>query len=310
MSIAMREAWGTALVELGRDVPELVVLDGDLGTSTKADKFAAAYPDRFLQMGIAEQNLVGAAAGLATTGMIAWLSSFGVFFSHRALDPIRMLVAQTNANVKIAAGYTGICFGMAGKSHHDHADLAIMRAMPGMVVLAPGDAAECAAMTRWATAYEGPVYLRVARDPGPDLPPAGFELGAVRELRSGTTAVLVSTGSQTARTLQAAELAAADGLDLRVLHLPTIKPLDEQSLIEAIGDAPYVVTVEDHSTFGGLGGLVAEIVSGGPRPVPVRRIGLADTWVESGSNDYLLDRYGLSAEAVAAQVTAIAEELS
>ncbi|WP_190814842.1 transketolase family protein [Saccharopolyspora pogona] len=236
MSIAMREAWSNTLVELGRDVPELVVLDGDLGTSTKADKFAAAHPDRFLQIGIAEQNLVGTAAGLAHTGMTPWLSSFGVFFSNRALDPIRMLVAQTNANVKIAAAYTGICFGVAGKSHHDHADLAIMRAMPGMTVLAPGDAAECAAMTRWATEYEGPVYLRVARDAAPDLPEAEFELGAIRELRSGTTAVLISTGAQTARTLRAAELAAADGLDLRVLHLPTIKPLDPETLIEEFGD--------------------------------------------------------------------------
>jgi transketolase len=310
MTVAMREAWGSTLVELGRVVPELVVLDGDLGNSTKADKFAAAHPDRFLQMGIAEQNLVGTAAGLATTGMIPWLSSFGVFFSNRALDPIRMLVAQTNANVKIAASYTGICFGMAGKSHHDHADLAIMRAMPGMTLLAPGDATECAAMTRWATEYEGPVYLRLARDPGPDLPEAEFRLGAIRELRAGTSGVLVSTGAQSARTLQAAELAAAQGPDLRVLHLPTIKPLDERALIELVGDAPYVVTVEDHSTFGGLGGLVAEILAAGPRPVPVRRIGLEDTWVESGSNDYLLDHYGLSAEAVAAHLTTIAKELS
>ena len=310
MNVAMREAWATTLVELGQQVPELVVLDGDLGSSTKAEKFATAYPDRFLQMGIAEQNLVGTATGLATTGMIPWLSSFGVFFTNRALDPIRMLVAQTNANVKIAAAYTGICFGMAGKSHHDHADLAIMRAMPGMTVLAPGDAAECAAMTRWATEFEGPVYLRVARDAAPELPEAEFELGAVREIRSGTTALLVSTGAQTVRTLQAAELAAAEGLDLRVLHLPTIKPLDERALIDRVGDAPYVVTVEDHSTFGGLGGLVAEILSGGPRPVPVRRIGLADTWVESGSNDYLLDQHGLSAEAVAAQVATVAKELA
>lgn len=314
MTIAMREAWSSTLVELGGLVPELVVLDGDLGTSTTADRFAVAYPDRFLQMGIAEQNLVGTAAGLATTGMIPWLSSFAVFFSNRALDPIRMLVAQTGANVKIAAHYAGVCFGMAGKTHHDHADLAIMRAMPGLSVLAPGDGAECAAMTRWATRYEGPVYLRMARDPGPDLPghdlpEAGFRLGAVRELRPGTDGVLVSTGAQTARTLRAAELVAAKGLDPRLIHLPTIKPIDETDLIELVSDAPFVVTVEDHSTFGGLGGLVAEILAGGPRPLPVRRIGLMDSWVESGSNDYVLDRYGLSAEAVAHQVTRIAEEL-
>jgi transketolase len=315
MTVAMREAWSSTLVELGGLVPELVVLDGDLGTSTTADRFAVAHPDRFLQMGIAEQNLVGTAAGLATTGMIPWLSSFAVFFTNRALDPIRMLVAQTGANVKIAGHYAGVCFGMAGKTHHDPADLAIMRTMPGMTVLAPGDAVECAAMTRWATRYQGPVYLRMARDPGPylpdrDLPESGFRLGAIRELRPGTDGVLVSTGAQTARTLRAADLVAAQGVDLRVLHLPTVKPVDETALIELVDDPPFVVTVEDHSTFGGLGGLVAEVLAGGPRPLPVRRIGLADTWVESGSNDYVLDRYDLSAEAVTRQVIRIAEELS
>ncbi|GAB2892504.1 transketolase family protein [Streptomyces mayteni] len=308
---SMREAWGGTLVALGAEDPRTVVLDGDLATSTKADAFAAAHPDRFLQMGIAEQNLVGVAAGLATTGLVPWLSSFGVFFSNRALDPIRMLVAQTNANVKIAAAYTGVCFGMAGKSHHDHADLAIMRAMPGMTVLAPGDAAECEAMTRWAHRHQGPVYLRLARDPGPALPategPAGeAPFGAPRVLREGRAGLLVSTGSQTARTLAAAELLAAEGLDLRVAHLPTIKPFDAARLVELCADVPFVVTVEEHSTYGGLGGMVAEITAAGPRPLPVHRIALADTWVETGSNEHLLTAHGLSAEAVAARVAELA----
>ncbi|MGP3987267.1 transketolase family protein [Streptomyces sp. 3N207] len=303
---SMREAWGGTLIALGHEDPRTVVLDGDLASSTKADAFATAFPERFLQMGIAEQNLVGVAAGLATTGLVPWLSSFGVFFSHRALDPIRMLVAQTDANVKIAAGYTGVCFGMAGKSHHDHADLAVLRAMPRMTVLAPGDAAECEAMTRWAHEYHGPVYLRLARDPGPALPGGEPRIGEVRVLRDGGDGVLVSTGAQTARTLEAAGELAADGLDLRVLHVPTVKPFDEKGLIDLVGDAPFVVTVEEHSTYGGLGGMVAEATAAGPRPLPVHRIALEDTWVETGSNAYLLDTYGLSARAVAARVARLA----
>ncbi|MGY0055763.1 transketolase family protein [Streptomyces sp. LZ34] len=303
---SMREAWGATLVALGEEDPRTVVLDGDLATSTKADAFAQTHPERFLQMGIAEQNLVGVAVGLATTGLVPWLSSFGVFFSHRAVDPIRMLVAQTDANVKIAAGYTGVCFGMAGKSHHDHADLAVMRAMPRMTVLAPGDATECEALTRWAHHHNGPVYLRLARDAGPDLPAGEIAVGRLRVLRDGPDGVLVSTGAQTARTLEAAERLATDGLDLRVLHAPTIKPFDEQALIALCADQPFVVTVEEHSTYGGLGGMVAEITSAGPRPLPVHRIALEDTWVETGSNDYVLETYGLSARAVAARVAQLA----
>ena len=175
----MRDAWADALCAVAAENPDLVVLDGDLGTSTRADRFADAYPERFLQMGIAEQNMVGVAAGLATLGYVPWLSSFGVFLTHRAADPVRMLVAQTHANVKIGAAYTGLLTGRTGKTHQDVEDLAIMRAMPGMTVLAPGDATECIAMVRWASAMSGPVYLRLARDAGPDLvdPAYAFQPG-------------------------------------------------------------------------------------------------------------------------------------
>jgi transketolase len=163
----------------------MLVLDADLASSTKAQLFAEAHPERFLRMGIAEQNMVGVAAGLATTGFVPWVSLFGVFFSNRALEPIRMLVAQTDGNVKIAAGYAGVCFGMAGKTHHDHAGIATIRAMPGMTMIAPGDAAEAAESTRWAHHHDGPVYLRLARDPLPALPGEGFALGRLRVLRHG-----------------------------------------------------------------------------------------------------------------------------
>src|ERR1700674_4822551 len=178
---ALRDVFGDTLVSLGGTNPNVVVLDADLANSTKADKFAMAYPGRFLQMGIAEQNFVGVAVGLASLGFVPWLSSFTVFFTHRAIDPIRMLVAQTHANVKIGAAYSGLLTGLAGKTHQDVEDLAIMRAMPDMTVLAPADEFECEAMIRWATEYSGPVYLRLARDATPDVFASDyrFELGAV-----------------------------------------------------------------------------------------------------------------------------------
>src|SRR6201988_2811178 len=160
---ALRDAWADTLVSLAKEDQRIVVLDGDLANSTKADKFAAAHPDRFLEMGIAEQNMVGVAVGMATLGFVPWLSSFTVFFTHRAIDPIRMLVAQTHANVQIGAAYAGLLTGLTGKTHQDVEDLAIMRAMPGMTILAPADELEGEAMIRWATEYSGPVYLRLAR---------------------------------------------------------------------------------------------------------------------------------------------------
>ena len=184
---AMRDVWGEKLVEFGHADPRTVVLDGDLANSTKADKFAKAHPDRFFQMGIAEQNLVGAAAGLASVGFVPWTSSFTVFFTHRALDPIRMLVAQSHANVKIVGSYSGLLIGAVGKTHLDIEDLAIMRAMPDLTVLAPADAVELRAMMDWAQAYDGPVYLRIVRDAVPDLFGADYTFtpGAIHRLRDG-----------------------------------------------------------------------------------------------------------------------------
>src|SRR4051794_22785146 len=299
----MRDAWAEALCEIAADDADLVVLDGDLGTSTRADRFAAAFPDRFLQMGIAEQNLVGTAVGLATLGYVPWLSSFGVFLTHRAADPVRMLVAQTHANVKIGAAYTGLLTGKTGKTHQDVEDLAFMRAMPGMTVIAPGDAAECKAAVRWATATPGPVYLRLARDAGPDLPAGDgrFVPGRILPLRDGTDVLLVSTGMQTARCLEAAEILAADGTSAAVVHVPSLKPVDGSAIAAAASRFGLVVTAEEHSVFGGLGGLVSEIL-GERSPRRIARIGIQDTWGESASNDFLLDRHGLSAGRVAERV--------
>jgi transketolase len=303
---AQREVWGETMIELANDDPRVVVLDGDLATSTKADLFAVAHPDKFFEIGIAEQNMVGMAFGMSTLGYRPWMSSFGVFFTHRALDSVRMLLAQTSAPVRIAASYAGLLNGSSGKTHQDIEDLAIMRAMPGMTVIAPADAVEAAAAIRWAAEYDGPVYLRIARDAVADVFASGHQFvpGAVLTLRSGTDVTLVSTGVQTSRVLAAAQLLEAAGVSTGVVHVPSIKPIDEAALIEAISGDAEVFTVEEHSIHGGLGGLVSEIVTSSDLGKRVTRLGLADAWSESAPNDFLLDKYGLSAERVAEQVTA------
>jgi transketolase len=309
VSKPLRDVWGETLVALAATNPDILVMDADLATSTKADKFAIAYPDRFLQMGIAEQGMVGTAAGLSFCGYVPWLSSFGIFFTNRALDQVRMALAQTHANVKIGAAYTGLLAGLAGKTHVDVSDLAVMRAMPGMTVLAPVDAAETAAMTRWATATPGPVYLRLSREAGPDVFGADYEFEARRviRLREGRDVLLVSTGMQTARTLAAADLLAAEGIAAAVLHVPTIKPCDEDAIAAIAAEAPVVVTVEEHTVIGGLGGLVAEILAT-HQPRPLVRIGIEDTWGESAPNAWLLERHGLTPEAVADRVRRISTD--
>lgn len=302
---ALRDVWGATLADLADEDDRLIMLDADVANSTKADIFAERHPDRFIQLGIAEQNMIGVAAGLALEGFVPWASSFSVFMTHRAIDPIRMLVAQTKANVKLAGAYSGLLTGLTGRTHQDVQDLAILRAMPGLTVLCPADPAECARMIRWANEYVGPVYLRVARDPardiGEDVP---FVPGAVRVLREGRDVTLVATGVQSARVLDAADLLAEAGIESKVIHLPSIKPVDESALRAELADAPLIVTVEEHSVLGGLGGLVAEVTSAAGGFAPVHRIGLQDTWTESAPNDFLLDKYGLSPERVAATARA------
>jgi transketolase len=292
---ALRDVFGDTLVSLGSTNPDVLVLDADLANSTKADKFAKAHPDRFLQMGIAEQNCVGVAVGLATLGYVPWLSSFTVFFTHRAVDPIRMLVAQTHANVKIGAAYAGVMTGLTGKTHHDVEDLAIMRAMPDMTVLAPADAIEGEAIIRWATEFDGPVYLRLARDACSNVFDQQylFVPGRIISLREGKDVLLISTGPQSVRCLEAAELLQGQGISAGVLHLPSIKPLNKEEVVHAAEKAKLVVTVEEHSIYGGLGGMVAEILSEAS-PRRVIRFGIEDRWGESAPNDYLLDAFGMS----------------
>ncbi|MBV8377047.1 MAG: transketolase family protein [Verrucomicrobia bacterium] len=292
---ALRDVFGDTLVSLGATNPNVLVLDADLANSTKADKFAKMYPGKFLQMGIAEQNFIGVAVGLASLGFVPWLSSFTVFFTHRAIDPIRMLVAQTHANVKIGAAYAGLMTGLTGKTHQDVQDLAIMRAMPDMTVLAPADAIEGEAIIRWATEFDGPVYLRLARDAGPNVFDEQYRFvpGRTISLKEGGDVLLISTGPQTIRCLEAAELLQAQGISTGVLHVPSIKPVNKEEIVKTAEPAKLVVTVEEHSIYGGLGGMVAEILSEAS-PRRVIRFGIEDRWGESAPNDYLLEAFKMS----------------
>jgi transketolase len=282
------------------------MLDGDLGSSTRADIFEKAHPDKYLQMGIAEQNMLGVAAGLATMGLIPFISTFVSFAVVRPLDQVRLLIAQTGLNVKITAGYAGLFTGQTGMSHIIVDDMSIMRAMPGMVTVSPADDVEARQALGWAAAYEGPCYVRLVRDATARLfsDDYRFEFGKAVEVRRGTDVTIFSTGAQTPRTVAAAELLATDGIDAHVIHLPTIKPLDVAAIVAGAERTGRVITVEEHTVIGGLGGAVAETLSE-HRPTRVDRIGLRDLYPESGPNDALLDIYGLSPSRVAEQVREI-----
>ncbi len=298
--VALRQVFGETLVELGETYPDLLVLDGDLANSTMADSFAQAYPDRFLAMGIAEQNMAGTAAGLAAVGFIPWISTFAAFAAKRDLDQIRLVIAQPGLNVKIQGAYSGLLTGFTGKSHQSVEDIAVFRAMPNMTVLVPADATDARLAMRAATAYRGPVYLRMTRDPSPVIfgPDHRFDIGKACVVREGTDVAIIATGVQTTRALEAADILAAQGTSVHLLHVSTLKPLDEEAVAEAAERTGAVVTAEDHTIIGGLGGAVAEVL-GERRPTPMRRVGLRDTFGESGPNEALLEKYGLTARHVA-----------
>jgi transketolase len=300
---AQRLVWGETIADLASTDKRVVVLDGDLATSTRADIVADREPEAFIQVGIAEQNMVGMAFGLSTLGYRPWLSTFGVFLTHRAIDQIRMLVSQTKAPVRLASAYSGLLNGSSGKTHQDIEDLAIMRAMPNMTVIAPADEFEAEAAFRWSAEHDGPVYVRVARDAVAPVFDESYEFAPGRPhlLVDGTDVTIISTGVQTSRTREAVDLLSERGVSARLIHLPTLKPLDEDALVELVGDAETVVTVEEHSRIGGLGGLVSEVFAA-RGDVRVRRVGLEDRWSESAPNGFLLDKYGLSPERVADSV--------
>ena len=298
--IAMRDAWGEGLTTLAADYPDLLVLDGDLANSTRADIFAEAYPDRFIELGIAEQNMIGVAAGLATVGYVPWISTFAAFLAKRALDQIRIVVAQPHLNVKMCGSYSGILTGKTGKTHQSVEDLAIFRAMPGVVTIAPADANELLGAMNAMMRHDGPVYLRLTRDPSAVIFPNDhpFTIGRANLLRDGSDVGIVSTGVQTIRAIEAADLLASRGVSASVLHVSTLKPFDVAAVIALADRTGAIVATEDHSIYGGLGGAVAETL-GEHRPTRMIRVGWRDTYGESGANDDLLIKYGLSSRHIA-----------
>ncbi|WP_066633621.1 transketolase family protein [Desulfolucanica intricata] len=295
--IATREAYGEALIQLGKENPNVVVLDADLSKSTKTYDFGKHYPRRFFNMGIAEQNMLGTAAGLAAAGKIAFCSSFAVFASGRAFEQIRNSVAYPKLNVKIGATHAGITVGEDGASHQSVEDIAIMRAIPNMTVFVPADAVETAAAVRAAAAVDGPVYIRLGRSGVPVIHGADFEFqpGRAAVLRKGKDLTIIAAGIMVARALEAAEKLAGEGIEAAVLDVHTIKPLDVEAIVRAARETGAIVTAEEHSIIGGLGSAVAEVLVEN-YPVPVKRVGLMDTFGESGKPDELLEKYGLTAE--------------
>jgi transketolase len=304
--IATREAYGQALVTLGAENPDVVVLDADLAKSTKTLAFKKHFPHRFFDLGIAEANMIGTAAGLATAGKIPFCSTFAVFATGRAYDQIRQSVAYPNLHVIIAATHAGITVGEDGASHQSVEDLALMRAMPNMTVFVPADAVETAGAVRAAVACDGPVYIRLGRSGVPVLHGDDFELvpGKAVEMRRGLDATIIACGLMVAQALEAAEQLAAEGIDVGVLNVHTLKPLDVQAIVDAAQRTGAIVTAEEHSIIGGLGSAVAETLAE-HYPVPMLRVGLRDVFGESGKPDELLRKYGLTAEDIANAVQSL-----
>lgn len=298
---ATRESYGAALVEYGNDT-NIVVLDADLSKSTKTDMFKKKYPERFINMGIAEANMMCVAAGLASTGKIAFASTFAMFAAGRAFEQVRNSIGYTKLNVKIGATHAGISVGEDGASHQCLEDIALMRTIPGMVILNPADDIEAMASVKAAIEYEGPVYMRFGRLAVEDVNPADykFELGKGVELRSGDDAAIVATGLMVGEAIKAHDMLKDEGINARVINIHTIKPLDEEIIVKAAKGTGALVTAEEHYIMGGLGSAVAEVVCE-KAPVPVKIIG-TDRYGKSGKPAELFEEYGLTAENICSKV--------
>ena len=302
--IATRESYGNALVELGAEHDNLIVLDADLAAATKTGVFKKAYPDRHIDCGIAECNMMGIAAGLSTTGIGPFASTFAMFAAGRAFEQVRNSIGYPHLNVKIGATHAGISVGEDGATHQCNEDIALMRTIPGMVILNPADDVEAKACVKAAYEYNGPVYLRFGRLAVPvinDRPDYKFELGKGVVLREGKDVTIVATGLCVSSALEAAEKLAADGIDAKIINIHTIKPLDEELIVAAAKETGKVVTVEEHSVIGGLGSAVCDALAE-KCPVPVKKIGVQDVFGESGPAAALLAKYKLDGEGVYEQV--------
>ncbi|MCR5587654.1 MAG: transketolase family protein [Lachnospiraceae bacterium] len=304
--IATRESYGNALKELALDYPDLVVLDADLAAATKTGIFQKAYPDRHIDCGIAECNMVGIAAGLAAAGKIPFVSSFAMFAAGRAFEQVRNSVGYPHLNVKIGATHAGISVGEDGASHQCCEDLALMRTIPGMVVMNPSDDVEAKAAVKAALDHEGPVYIRFGRLAVPvinDTPDYKFEIGKGVVLKEGKDITLIATGLEVSETLEAAKMLEADGVSAKVINIHTIKPLDEDLVVKAAQETGKVVTIEEHSIIGGLGSAVCDCLSA-KAPTKVLKIGVEDRFGESGPAVELIKKYGLDAEGIYKKIKA------
>ena len=307
--IATRDSYGNALVEMGAIYDNLVVLDADLAAATKTGIFKKAYPERHIDCGIAECNMVGVAAGLAATGKIPFVSSFAMFAAGRAFEQVRNSVGYPKLNVKIGATHAGISVGEDGATHQCNEDIALMRTIPGMVVINPSDDVEARAAVKAAIEHQGPVYLRFGRLATPvinDRSDYKFELGKGVVLREGKDVTIIATGLCVAESLAAADMLEKDGISAKVINIHTIKPLDEELVIAAAKETGKVVTVEEHSVIGGLGSAVCDCLSE-KCPTKVLKVGVNDTFGESGPAVQLIHKYGLDAEGIYTKVKAFVQ---
>ena len=298
--IATRESYGNALAELGAQHDNIVVLDADLAGATKTSVFMKAFPERHIDCGIAEGNMMGVAAGLATTGKVPFASTFAMFASGRAFEQIRNSIGYPHLNVKIGATHAGITVGEDGATHQCNEDVALMRTIPGMTVIVPSDDVEAKAAVRAAIEMNGPVYLRFGRAAVPvinDKPDYKFEVGKGVLLREGKDVTIIASGITVASALEAAEMLAADGIDAEVINIHTIKPLDEELVLASAKKTGKVVTAEEHTVIGGLGSAVCDCLSE-KHPTPVLRIGMQDTFGESGPANALVEKYGLDGKGI------------
>ena len=295
--MATRDAYGEALKELGKTNKDIIVLDADLSGSTKTAIFKKEFPERFFNVGIAEQNLIGTAAGLSTAGKIPFASSFAMFATGRAFEIIRNSVCYPNLNVKIAATHAGLMVGEDGATHQALEDISIMRTLPNMVVLSPADGVEAKQCIYKAAEYKGPVYIRLGRSKVPVIfdEDYKFEIGKGVELKKGNDITIIATGVMVEKALTAAEKLSEENISARVINISTIKPIDKDIIIKAAKETKGIVTVEEHSVIGGLGSAVSEVVVENT-PTYVEKIGTRDTFGESGNGNKLLEKYGLGVE--------------
>lgn len=301
-----REAYGKLLVELGKTDPNIVVLDADLSHSTMTRYFAEAFPKRFFNCGLAEQNMIGISAGLAASGKTVFASTFAVFASCRCFDQLRMSLSQPKLNVKIVATHGGITVGEDGFSHHAIEDLALFCSLPGFTVIVPADAIETVEATKVAAKTYGPFYIRLMRPKTPLVyeDDYKFTLGKAVTMRPGKDATIMAIGIMVSKALEAAEALAAEGLDCQVINMPTLKPLDEEAIIKAAADTGAIVVAEEHLEHGGLGSRLARVVTR-DKPVPMSFLGIKDTYAKSGKPEELLQRHGLTAKDIQQAVKSV-----